>query len=578
METEPFTEENGLLSDARKLLRPRLREKYGDQLERLYAELAEGQEDELRELRRQGRHRPVLETVTRAAQALLGCPDAELSPGARFTELGGDSLSALSFATLLQEIFEVEVPVGTVISPAYDLRGLAEYLEAARTHGVRRPTFATVHGQGSTRVQARELTLERFLDPGTLAAADALPRAATPPRTVLLTGANGYLGRFLCLEWLERLAPTGGRLICLVRGTDAAAARQRLADAFDSGDPGLVRRFGELAEDALEVRAGDIGEPSLGLAEDDWQHLADTVDLIVHPAALVNHVLPYEQLFGPNVVGTAELLRMALTTRMKPVTYLSTVGVAAQAGPSALREDADIRATSPVRELGHGYADGYATSKWAGEVLLREAHERFGLPVAVFRSDMILAHSQYAGQLNVPDMFTRLLLSLVLTGIAPRSFYRSGPGEDRPRAHYDGLPADFTAEAITTLGGQHAERFATFNTVNPHDDGISLDVFADWLTAAGVPLRRVGYQDWLARFETALRGLPERQRQHTVLPLLHAFQEPEQPVHGSAIPATEFHEAVRAAGIGQDKDIPHLSAELIGKYLTDLRLLGLLQP
>ena len=48
-----------------------------------------------------------------------------------------------------------------------------------------------------------------------------------------------------------------------------------------------------------------------------WQRLADTVDLIVHPAAHVNHVLPYRQLFGPNVVGTAELIRLAITTRLK---------------------------------------------------------------------------------------------------------------------------------------------------------------------------------------------------------------------------------------------------------------------
>ena len=51
---------------------------------------------------------------------------------------------------------------------------------------------------------------------------------------------------------------------------------------------------------------------NLGLDDATWQRLADTVDLIVDPAALVNHVLPYSELFGPNVVGTAELIRIAL--------------------------------------------------------------------------------------------------------------------------------------------------------------------------------------------------------------------------------------------------------------------------
>ena len=59
---------------------------------------------------------------------------------------------------------------------------------------------------------------------------------------------------------------------------------------------------------------------------------------------------------------------------------------------------------------------------------------------------MILAHRQYAGQLNVPDMFTRLLFSLVATGIAPATFYAPDATRGRPRARYDGLTVDFLAD------------------------------------------------------------------------------------------------------------------------------------
>ncbi|MFE9487200.1 carboxylic acid reductase [Streptomyces sp. NPDC006641] len=571
IETEPFSPENGLLTESHKLLRPRLKERYGEALDRLYDEIAEGQVREVRELGRAAADRPVLETVTRAAQALLGCPSTALDAGAHFTDLGGDSLSELSFSQLLKEIFHIEVPVAVVISPAHDLARLARYIEEQRASGAQRPTFASVHGENSTEARAGDLTLDKFIGAATLAAAPTLPRPRGAVRTVLLTGANGYLGRFLCLEWLERLAPFGGRLICVVRASNAAGAAQRLQDAFDSGDPELLRRYRDLAEGTLDVLAGDIGEPHLGLDEDTWNGLADTVDLIVHPAALVNHVLPYRQLFGPNVVGTAELVRLALTARIKPVTYVSTVAVAAAAGAPAPGEDDDIRSTSPVRRIDESYANGYATSKWAGEVLLREAHDLCGLPVATFRSDMILAHSRYHGQLNVPDLFTRLLLSLLATGIAPASFYRTDD-----RAHYDGLPADFTAEAVTALGARATEGYRTFHVLNPHDDGISLDTFVDWLIEAGHPIRRIDdYGEWLARITAALRALPEKQRQHSLLPLLHAFAQPEEGVPGSAIPADRFHAAVHAAKVGPGKDIPQLSASLITKYVTDLRLLGL---
>ena len=63
----------------------------------------------------------MLETVSRAAAALLGAGDADVQPDAHFTDLGGDSLSALTFANLLHEIFDIDVPVGVIVSPASDL-------------------------------------------------------------------------------------------------------------------------------------------------------------------------------------------------------------------------------------------------------------------------------------------------------------------------------------------------------------------------------------------------------------------------------------------------------------------------
>jgi len=287
----------------------------------------------------------------------------------------------------------------------------------------------------------------------------------------------------------------------------------------------------------------------------------------------VNHVLPYPQLFGANVVGTAELIRLALTARLKPFNNVSTVAAAMIPGQEPIDEDSDVRAAMPVRRLdGNRYADGYANSKWAGEVLLRDAHERFGLPVSVFRSDMILAHSQYRGQINVPDMFTRWLYSILATGLAPRSFYI---GSARP--HYDGLPVDFTAAAVATLGAHAVSGFRTYHVVNPHNDGISLDTFVDWVIEAGYPIRRIeDYADWCRRFETALRALPEKQRNQSSLPLLHPWQRPMPAQSGAAVSATHFRADVRRYEVGPEKDIPHLSRQFILKYLEDLRRLKLL--
>jgi fatty acid CoA ligase FadD9 len=580
IETTPFTTENGLLTGIRKLAWTKLKAHYGDRLEQLYADLAEGQANELSELRRTSADAPVLETLSRAAGALLGTSATELSADSHFTELGGDSLSALTFGNLLREIFDVDVPVGVIVSPANDLAAVAAYIEAERG-GSKRPTFASVHGfsnkHDAIEVHASELTLDKFIDADTLAAAPSLSRAGAQARTVLLTGATGFLGRYLALDWLERMSLVGGKVIALVRAKSHDEARARLDKTFDSGDAKLLGHYQGLA-DHLEVLAGDKGEANLGLDPVTWQRLAVTVDLIVDPAALVNHVLPYSELFGPNALGTAELIRIALTGKVKPYTYVSTIGVGDQIEPGKFTEDADVRVISATRRINDSYANGYGNSKWAGEVLLREAHDLCGLPVAVFRCDMILADTTWAGQLNVPDMFTRMMLSLVATGVAPASFYELDADGGRQRAHYDGLPVEFIAEAISTLGAQRDDGYQTYHVMNPYDDGIGMDEFVDWLIApAGCAIQRIAdYGEWLTRFETTLRGLPEKQRNASLLPLLHNYQKPERPMCGSMAPTDRFRAAVQDAKIGPDKDIPHVAPAIIAKYVSDLGLLGLL--
>jgi fatty acid CoA ligase FadD9 len=190
---------------------------------------------------------------------------------------------------------------------------------------------------------------------------------------------------------------------------------------------------------------------------------------------------------------------------------------------------------------------------------------------------MILADTTYAGQLNLPDMFTRMMFSLVATGIAPGSFYQLDAEGKRQASHYDGLPVEFIAEAISTLGAHVQDGFATYHVMNPYDDGIGMDTFVDWLVEAGYKIERVDdYAEWLSRFETTLRGLPDRQRQASLLPLLHNYQHPETPLNGSIAPTEVFRAAVQDAKIGADKDIPHVSPAVIVKYITDLQLLGLI--
>lgn len=574
IEHEPFSADNGLLAGIGKYMRPAFKARYGDMLEQLYKDIASRQDSEYQDLRENGKNGPVLDTVVRAAAAVLGIEVVAPDESESFAHLGGDSLAALSYSILLEDIYGFPVDVGMIMHPAGSFRQLAGNIDDIRSFK-RVDPFSLVHGGDAAVLQASDLTVDKLVDPAILSSAPALSLpASAEPKTVLLTGANGFLGRFLCLEWLKRLEKNNGRLICIGRGADDEGAKARLLEVFEGGDGAFARDLHRLAGDGrLTVLAGDLSAPHLGLDDTQWHDLAADVDLIVHPAALVNHKLPYRQLFGPNVIGTATLIELALTSKMKRFSHVSTIAAIGHDGKIAAEDD-DLAQVIPQWRTSEAYADGYGASKWAAEILLADAHKRFGLPICVFRSNMIMAPASYSGQLNIPDVFTRQMLSLALTGVAPKSFYSGNSAT----AHYEGLPADFIAAAIVAIGEAKRAGYHNFHVLNPNDDGISFDTFTDWLADFGYSIDRIDdYDDWLTRFTTAMRALPEERRHASLLPLMDAFSKPMRATAGASVPADRFIEAVAETCHETDGKIPQLSPHIIRRYVDDLKDAGLLE-
>ena len=101
----------------------------------------------------------------------------------------------------------------------------------------------------------------RFL--GSLSVADTLRPEAKAAieslksmglRTVLLTGVTGFLGRYLALDWLERMDLVDGKVICLVRAKSDEDARARPAVAADASGRQLHTPFREELAEAVRNR------------------------------------------------------------------------------------------------------------------------------------------------------------------------------------------------------------------------------------------------------------------------------------------------------------------------------------
>ena len=209
-------------------------------------------------------------------------------------------------------------------------------------------------------------------------------------------------------------------------------------------------------------------------------------------------------------------------------------------------------------------------------VVLRDAHDQFGLPVAVFRCDMMLPDTRYAGQVNPPDVFARTLLSLVLTGIAPGSFYESTPTAVARRRTTTGCQSTSSRRRSPRWrrGGQRvsdvprgeprgrrhrARRTSTGSTRRATRSSASPTTTSG---SAGLRPRCAPSRDASASIRCC----------HCCT----TTSGPSKPLRGALASTERFHAAVQEAKVGPDKDIPHVTAELIIKYITDLQLLGLL--
>ena len=396
VETTPFTRAAGLLTDSGKPSRPKLRARYGERLEQLHAEIERRQLGAIHALE-SGDDVSVAEKVARVFAVTLGLSEEEVRGTDRsFPQTGGDSLGAVELVDSLRRTCGVDIPVALVLDPTSTvgslIRTVEERLSAEAT--LRRVTFAGLHGEGAGTLNAEDLRIDRFLPSSELAAVGGAGLSGPP--VVVLTGANGFLGRFLLLELLDWVAAASGKVVAVVRAPDDGIARVRVTASYSRVDPKLPAgradaklraRFEELSatNGRLEVLAGDLMKPRLGLAPEPWNRLATEVSVVVHAGALVNHALSYPQLFDPNVLGTVEVMRLALRRRA-PIGFVSTIGVASgldRAGPVC--EDEDAATLWSRRPINSGYAVGYASSKWAGEdpdagPRSPHGHPRVGLP------------------------------------------------------------------------------------------------------------------------------------------------------------------------------------------------------
>jgi thioester reductase-like protein len=212
------------------------------------------------------------------------------------------------------------------------------------------------------------------------------PRWTGAPRSILLTGATGFLGAFLLDTLLQR---TDAVIHCLVRAEDEARAWQRLRDNHE--------RYGLWREEhqrRLRPVPGDVSAPRLGLPAARYASLRQEVDVVLHGAAQMSWLLPYRDLFASNVEGTRQLLQFAADSRGASVHHVSSLGATLIRPFENTRMVDEVTArsglgTESILELPLGYLE----TKWVTHRMIEQAR-RLGLAVTLYAPGLITGHSQ----------------------------------------------------------------------------------------------------------------------------------------------------------------------------------------
>jgi thioester reductase-like protein len=395
-------------------------------------------------------------------------------------DLGIDSLMAMDIVAFIR----------TTLSPQFSFLDL---VNGSTSEGVARLLVTQLFPEsidGSIQQLSCDLLQEASLDPS-ISPDGAISRGyAEISPNILLTGVSGFLGAYLLHSLLET---TDATLYCLVRSSDQQSGKQRIIQNLNSYHLWQDRH----APRIIPV-IGNLCEPHLGLANHQYEHLSECIDIIYHSAAVLNFVYPYSRLKLTNIFGTQEILRLACRKKTKFLHYVSTDAVF----DSSKYYDTQVVETTPPDCI-EGIDLGYTQTKWVSERLVQVARER-GLPVSIYRPPLITGHSRF-GAWNTEDFTCLFLKGCVELGAIPAI-----------DARVTFVPVDYVASAIVALSQTDECLGKNYHLSNPHTSTWS-DV-SGWIHELGYSLSIIPYAEWEIRLqEQAVLG------KNVLAPLLPFF-------------------------------------------------------
>jgi len=128
-------------------------------------------------------------------------------------------------------------------------------------------------------------------------------------KTIFITGATGFLGKIV-IEKLLRDCPLVKKIFLLTRSRRGVNPQQRIDNILDSGVFDKVRDMGGDWRSKIVPVKGDIAEENLGLSDEDWETLQESVEIVFHSAATVRFDEDLKDAMCLNLKGTQNIIKL----------------------------------------------------------------------------------------------------------------------------------------------------------------------------------------------------------------------------------------------------------------------------
>jgi NAD(P)-dependent dehydrogenase (short-subunit alcohol dehydrogenase family) len=290
----------------------------------------------------------------------------------------------------------------------------------------------------------------------------------------LVTGATGLIGRHVVADLLPR--PGTGTVWLLTR----ERSQDKLA--------GLAARWPHAEK--IKAVAGDVSVPSLGIADDQIARLTGTIDHVVHLAARYDITADEQSSVAANVVGTSNVIDLAVVIGAGCLHHVSSVAVAG---------DYLGTFTETMFDVGQRLATPYHRTKFEAERLVRT---QSGVPWRVYRPSVVVGHSVTGtmDKIDGPYYFFRGLAMLASLPTVPLVLPDVGDTNI--------VPVDYVARAMVYLVNAPGLDGRTFHLVNPEPQPVR-EVYNAFARAAGAPVAVAGLGTLLSRPLLGLAKLAE---------------------------------------------------------------------